>query len=215
MSASRRRARTFKAGLLYFAYDETGHLIGEYDAKAKPIQEIIYLDQMPIAVARNNALYYVHADHLGTPRAITDTREKVVWRWDSDPFGTTVPDSDGTRFVFNLRFPGQYYDKETNLHYNYFRDYNPATGRYVESDPIGLRGGINTYGYVGASPVYRKDPYGLKIVVNGNRADYDAAVAYLQRDPSKNSLLFFGISQPGMYAAKRSITAKSSSGGNG
>jgi RHS repeat-associated protein len=51
------------------------------------------------------------------------------------------PSALGT-FTCNLRFPGQYFDKETNLHYNYYRDYSPEIGRYIESDPIGLAGGV-------------------------------------------------------------------------
>jgi RHS repeat-associated protein len=91
----------------------------------------------------------------------------TVWRWDSDAFGTTAanddPDGDSTSFVYNPRFPGQYYDSENGLSYNYFRDYDPQTGRYMESDPVGLRGGINTYSYVIGNPVGMLDPFGLYI----------------------------------------------------
>ncbi len=112
-------------------------------------------------------IYYIHPDHLATPRAITDQSGSVVWRWDSDPFGTSIPTSTG--LVFNLRFPGQYYDEETGLHYNYFRDYDPSTGRYVESDPIGLLGGFNSYTYVHSNPLKGYDINGLQtaVVLNG------------------------------------------------
>ena len=70
-------------------------------------------------------------------------------------------DGDSQLFTFSLRYPGQYYDEETGLHYNYFRDYDPSTGRYIESDPIGLGGGLNTYAYVSGNPLKNSDPYGL------------------------------------------------------
>jgi len=110
-------------------------------------------------------VYYIYADHLNTPRVITDGTNKVVWRWDSDPFGADAanedPDGDGAKFRYNLRFPGQYYDRETGLHYNYFRDYDPSTGRYPQADPIGIAGGLNLYAYVGGNPVSKIDPTGL------------------------------------------------------
>ncbi|SEB18877.1 RHS repeat-associated core domain-containing protein, partial [Marinobacterium iners] len=67
----------------------------------------------------------------------------------------------GSILTFNLRFPGQYFDSETGLHYNYYRDYDPATGRYIESDPIGLAGGLNSYAYVQNNPANWLDPWGL------------------------------------------------------
>ena len=119
-------------------------------------------------LAAEGQIYYIHPDHLGTPRAITKAADNaVVWKWEnSDPFGANQPNEDptssGTAFKYNLRFPGQYYDQETGTHYNYYRDYDPATGRYIESDPIGLRGGISTYAYVGGNPLIYTDPLGLK-----------------------------------------------------
>jgi RHS repeat-associated protein len=91
----------------------------------------------------------------------------VVWRWDQqEPFGVSVPDENPSglgAFEFPMRFPGQYADKETNLHYNYFRDYDPSIGRYIESDPIGLKAGLNTYAYVAGNPFSYFDLDGLKV----------------------------------------------------
>lgn len=113
----------------------------------------------------SGSLYYIHNDASGTPQAATDESGKVVWKAHTDPFGgTTVdedPDGDGIKFEMNIRRPGQYYDKETGLHYNYSRHYNPKTGRYLTSDPIGLAGGHNTYAYVANNPYRYNDPYGL------------------------------------------------------
>ena len=151
-----------------FAYDEAGHLIGEYEKTGAPRQETVYLGDTPVAVIKAGQNYYVYADHLNTPRVITNTSNTPVWRWDSEPFGSDMANENPSglgAFSYNLRFPGQYYDKETNLHYNYFRDcYDPTTGRYCQSDPIGLAGGINTYAYVNGNPISRIDPLGLSDV---------------------------------------------------
>jgi Rhs family protein len=80
-------------------------------------------------------------------------------------------DGDGVDFWFNMRFPGQFYDTESGLHYNYFRDYEPGIGRYVQSDPISLYGGINTYSYVISNPIVLSDPLGLKVVGKWNYVD--------------------------------------------
>ena len=113
-----------------------------------------------------SVVYYIQTDQMNTPRLITDSNNTPVWRWDDvDPFGNNVvnddPNNSGSHFTFNQRLPGQYFDKETNTHYNYFRDYDPELGRYIESDPIGLQGGINTYAYVKDNPIRFTDPLGL------------------------------------------------------
>ena len=162
------RRATSSATTLY-VYDEAGHLTGEYTATGALIQETVWLGDTPVATLRPNGsggvdLFYVHADHLNTPRLVTDTANNIRWRWESDPFGTNLPDQNPSSlgvFEYNLRFPGQQFDGIVGLHYNYFRDYDPAVGKYVESDPIGLQGGRNTYAYAMSGPVTRVDPLGL------------------------------------------------------
>ncbi|MDP3930734.1 MAG: RHS repeat-associated core domain-containing protein [Methylococcaceae bacterium] len=155
-----------------FVYDHAGHLIGEYDKNNSLKQETVWLGDTLVAVVKpapapqQIQVYFIQADHLNAPRIILNNANIPVWRWDhTDAFGTTLPnedpDGDGNIFEYNLRFPGQYYDKETGLHYNYFRDYDPGIGRYIQSDPIGLSGGLNAYTYVGNNPVNRIDPSGL------------------------------------------------------
>jgi len=152
---------------VFYVYNEADQLIGEYDASGNAIQETVWMGEVPVATVRNGQVFYIFSDQLNTPRVITDTQNKIVWRWDSDPFGRAIadedPDGDGTYFTFNLRFPGQYYDVETGLHYNWNRYYDPRTGRYITSDPLGLDGGLNTYGYVGGNPLMNLDPYGLDL----------------------------------------------------
>lgn len=128
---------------------------------------VSYIDNFSYALGAGTTLYYVHPDHLNTPRQITtsDVANTVVWRWDSEPFGSTLPDQDPDQnsqvLSYNLRFPGQYFDGETQLNYNYFRDYSSVTGRYVQSDPIGLYGGLNTYVYAHDAPIRHTDSLGL------------------------------------------------------
>ena len=117
---------------------------------------------MATAPTTTTALYYIHNDHLGTPRALTDQRQEIVWQASYTPFGEAQLTID--TIENNLRFPGQYFDSETNLHYNYHRYYNVETGRYLRSDPIGLGDGPNTYAYVGNNPLAYYDPNGLSKV---------------------------------------------------
>ncbi|WP_342769040.1 RHS repeat domain-containing protein [Solilutibacter pythonis] len=135
-------------------------------------QQVIWLENYPIAVIDGSGaaanIGYIEPDHLGTPRVIIDAKRNVAtWRWPltGEAFGADAPeedpDGDGERYEFDLCFPGQRYDRHTGLHYNYFRDYEPQTGRYVQSDPIGLKGGVNTYAYVEGDPLMWFDSKGL------------------------------------------------------
>ncbi|MBS7662409.1 RHS repeat protein [Pseudomonas lalucatii] len=161
-------------GTTVFLYGPDGQLLGEerYDAQGAKLsgQFYIWLDSLPLGGitvsydgqggVASSTPFYLHSDHLNTPRLATSQSQQGVWQWQSDAFG--VGQASGS-LTMNLRFPGQYFDQESGLHYNYFRDYDPQTGRYVESDPIGLRGGLNTYGYVYGNPLKYSDPKGLAV----------------------------------------------------
>ena len=128
-----------------FVYDEAGQLLGQYDINGTAIQQYLWLGGQSVGVlvsptqasTPNARLKYVELDQLGTPRAIIDpARQVAIWRWDEmkEGFGDHAPevdpDADSENLVFDLRFPGQRYDQASGLHYNYYRDYEPATGRY-------------------------------------------------------------------------------------
>ena len=125
-------------------------LIGEYQLNLSndSRQEFVYLNSTPIAILKPQENYRVYADHLDTSRRVATNNEEatILWEWESKPFGETLADNDvdgdGKEFVQNLRFPGQYFDVETSTHYNINRDYNPVTGRYIQSDPIGFDGEV-------------------------------------------------------------------------
>ena len=166
------------SGQAIYTYDEDGKLLGEYAATQVANYETVYLGSTPVAVITQkrtgtspnfvfaSTMNYAYADQIDTVRVITRASDnKMVWRWDqADPFGVAAANESPFAlpvFKYGPRFPGQVYDVETNLHYNYYRDYDPQTGRYVQSDPIGLQGGINTFGYVGGNPLTYVDPEGL------------------------------------------------------
>jgi len=177
------------SGVRHFI-NEGPNMLGDYNqngAGNNGMREIVWLDAMPIAVLSHpgspqaNAIgtvAFIATDHLNTPRsrlrpaiqqtASTETYSgsTEVWRWDSrlGAFGEVLadedPDSNLISYSFPLRFPGQYRDSESGLHHNYFRDYEAGTGRYVESDPIGLEGGISTFLYVRGNTLLFSDPTG-------------------------------------------------------
>jgi RHS repeat-associated protein len=105
-------------------------------------------------------VYYYLNDHLGAPLKVLDQDQAVVWNAVRKPFGETAV-LPGSTFANPFRFPGQFFDDETGMHYNYYRYYDPKTSRYISADPIGLDGGLNLYAYVGGDPVNWIDPLGL------------------------------------------------------
>ncbi|MFI8615999.1 RHS repeat-associated core domain-containing protein [Acidovorax sp. NPDC077693] len=171
-----------------FVYAEDGSLLGEYPMEANPATaptkgaQHIWLPTangpMPIAVVGEGRQYAVHADHLNTPRRLTQEDGQVAWQWEYSAFGDEAPTTAATRFTsaktnpttgstavplvqYNLRYPGQYFDEESGLHYNHFRSYDSKVGRYTQADPIGLEGGWNRFGYVDANPLSYMDSMGL------------------------------------------------------
>lgn len=149
-------------GAIQFVYDENSNLIGEYTVTGVPLVEYVWMENRLVAAiygAGAGKIYAVVTDRNATPRMLVDSStNSVVWQWESNAFGAGLPTGS---VKFNLRFPGQYYDEFTGLHYNLNRYYNPELGRYMEPDPIGLEGGVNPYVYADNNPLTHVDSSGL------------------------------------------------------
>lgn len=159
----RRLSKSVASGTTYFLNADEG-LVGEYDATG--VQRVAYgwrpggqWSTDPVFMRTSTGYYFYHNDHLGVPQKLTAVDGTVVWSAKYSAFGVATVEAAST-VTSNLRLPGQYFDQETGLHYNYVRYYDPATGRYLQPDPIGLAGGINLYSYVNANPVNLLDPTG-------------------------------------------------------
>jgi len=136
-------------------------------------------------------LLYVHADHLGSPQKLTDTTQAIAWDGVFDPFGEEVALTGLA--AMPMRFPGQYADEETGFSYNYFRDYESKLGRYMQSDPIGLHGGINTYAYAIANPLRRVDPYGLAVAEATSSILWDLITPATEAASTAEALAMSGV----------------------
>lgn len=163
----RRVSKTVDGTTTYFVWggDE---MLAELDASGTLDRRYIYgtgftpnVMGIPDGVGGED-LYYTHQNHLDTPRALTDAVGNTVWHADYAPFGLADVDPNAS-VTFPFRFPGQYEDAESGLHYNRFRYYDPADGRYISADPIGQTGSFdeNVYRYVQNAPLEQIDPHGL------------------------------------------------------
>ncbi|QEY15334.1 hypothetical protein D0C16_04695 [Cellvibrio sp. KY-GH-1] len=149
--------------IIHFHYDTDNRLIAETTVTGAPIREYIYAANQRIAMVdyqsnTNGEIFFMVNDHLGAPQLLVDAAQQVVWSVNQSPFGEVTVNGNVEQ---PLRFPGQYADSETGYSYNYFRDYDPTLGRYIESDPIGLEAGVNTFGYVSGNPITSFDLLGL------------------------------------------------------
>ena len=171
-----------------YVYDEDGTLIAQTLAGGASTTwgqsaRYIYLPTasgpMPVVAIYGTKHYAIQSDHLNTPRRLVQSDSQVAWQWAYSAFGDEQPTIAKNRFAnvalnqafgtttvpsvtFNLRYPGQYFDQESGLHYNYHRSYSATTGRYTQSDPIGLDGGWNRFGCVDGNPLSFTDPLGLQ-----------------------------------------------------
>jgi RHS repeat-associated protein len=175
--------RTLKEGAggqaVRYVRDPQGHLLGEFDSAGNLIEAIVWLGDQPVAAidpdssaASGFDINYIFTDHINAPRVVVrSTDNAMLWSWiQADPFGRVQPDASPqglSPYAFDLRLPGQVHDNETGLDQNNARDYDSAIGKYVESDPLGLLGGLNTYAYANSNPLLVFDPFGTDVWLAG------------------------------------------------
>lgn len=162
--------------------DSRGHITAHYVyLYGKPVAKVEMMDSTSLirrlwsavkmrteGKARSSLpqVFAIVADHLGTPQEVLDERRQAVWQAATAAFGQArvtyaAVSKNGKPFQMDLRFPGQVYDAETGLHYNYLRDYDPLLGRYLAPDPLGVSAGTNPYTYASNNPLTNVDPLGL------------------------------------------------------
>ncbi|KAA3523469.1 hypothetical protein DXM29_20400 [Agrobacterium tumefaciens] len=148
---------------LHYAHDLDGNIIAEYDSNGILAREYIWLDERPLAVVADAGtsspiIYHVHTDHLERPIMMTDASKNIVWRATYLPYGGIYTVTGSA--TLDQRFPGQWFQLESGLHYNWHRHYDPTTGRYIQPDPLGMPDGPNRWAYVSNSPLMYSDPDG-------------------------------------------------------
>lgn len=151
---------------VHYIFDPSGHLLAEHDGSTGAlIREYVWLDDMPLALVAGTVsapdYYFVHTGQIDEPLIVTNASKTKVWDAVLDPWGRATLLSTPSQQL-NLRLPGQWYAAESSLHQNWMREYDPALGRYIEADPLGVDAGPNPYAYVEGNPINRTDPMGLQ-----------------------------------------------------
>jgi RHS repeat-associated protein len=170
-----RAAKTTSSAITQFVYDRSGHLLAESNGATGAAQtEYVWFDDMPLALVTGGNLYFLHSDQLNTPQKATDISRNLAWDIVARPFGQTEQQTFPP--LSNLRFPGQYFDSESGLAQNWFRDYDPSIGRYIESDPVGI-----SYDYSDPTILAAIDPF--PIYGNEAEADINHLYGYVAGNP--------------------------------
>lgn len=209
-------ATTYPAGVTSYAFNALGQRVSKsgplgssrfvYAGQNTMLTEFtngvwtsyIWMGNEPIAMVRNNQIFFLHGDHLGRPEVVTDSANRSRWVAANYAFDRAVL-SDNVGGL-NLGLPGQYYDKETGFWYNGFRDYDSRVGQYTQSDPIGLAGGSNTYAYAGGNPLSLTDVLGLTWTYNSATGGLYHNGTYIETGYAGHGA---GVNDPSMQSISR------------